>query len=83
MLVRANLLTKAQLSRNDINLPDNPTLLSIVKALHDNLPSKNIASEYGQLAIAAAVDALGSKTFQRLDREKIGGHSTDFYMTTK
>jgi hypothetical protein len=36
---------QAQLNLNNITLPDNPTLLSIVKALRDKLPSESISSE--------------------------------------
>lgn len=48
-----------QLRDHGIFLPDQPTLLSIVRALHDHVPSHESSSEYGQLALAAAADAIG------------------------
>lgn len=50
---------QAQLNSYNISLPDNPTLLSLVKAMRDKMPSDKVTSEYGQLAVAAAADALG------------------------
>ena len=40
-------------------MPDQPTLLSIVRAIRDFVPAHNASSEYGQLALAAAADAIG------------------------
>jgi len=51
--------TKNQLNISGIELPNQPTLLSIVKALRENIPPREANSEYGQLAIAAAADAIG------------------------
>lgn len=48
-----------QFQLSKIRLPDQPTLLSIVKALRDCIPSLEATSEYGQLAFAAAADAFG------------------------
>jgi hypothetical protein len=48
-----------ELRNHGIFLPDQPTLLSIVRALHQHVPSNESASEYGQLALAAATDAIG------------------------
>jgi len=42
-----------------VSLPHEPTLLSIVKALGQRVPIGEAASEHGQLALAAAADALG------------------------
>ncbi len=41
-----------------IQVSDNPTPLSLVRALIDNLPSALINTEYGQLTIGAASDAV-------------------------
>lgn len=48
-----------ELKDTGVPLPDEPTLLSIVKALRQQMPMDEAASEYGQLALAAAADALG------------------------
>ena len=48
-----------QLSASGIPIPAQPTLLSVVKALHKSVPIKESASEYGQLSLAAASDAIG------------------------
>lgn len=48
-----------ELKAAGVPLADQPTLLSIVKALREKVPTSESASEYGQLAIAAAADALG------------------------
>jgi len=48
-----------ELKATGVHLPDKPTLLSIVKALRQQLPMAEAASEYGQLAFAAAADAFG------------------------
>lgn len=48
-----------QLQYSGIAIPGKPNLLSIVKALHETIPPHESASEYGQLALAAASDALG------------------------
>lgn len=48
-----------ELKSHGISLPDEPTLLSIVKALKHQMPMGEAASEYGQLAFAAAADGLG------------------------
>lgn len=50
---------KLMLQHSNINIPENPTLLSIVKALRKSIPESQAASEYGQLALAAAADAIG------------------------
>jgi hypothetical protein len=50
---------KSRLQLSNINIPENPTLLSIVKALRSSIPQDQAASEYGQLALAAAADAMG------------------------
>ena len=41
-----------------IKVPENPTPLSVVKALKDHLPSHIANTEYGQLAVSAAADAI-------------------------
>lgn len=51
--------TGNQLKDAGIRMPDQPTLLSIVKALREHVPTHEAASEYGQLALAAAADAIG------------------------
>ncbi|MDD5085551.1 MAG: hypothetical protein PHE61_05860 [Candidatus Omnitrophica bacterium] len=48
-----------QLQDSGIPIPDQPTLLSVVKALREQVPTHESASEYGQLALAAAADAIG------------------------
>jgi hypothetical protein len=48
-----------ELRDSGVPFPDEPTLLSIVKVLRDHLPADDATSEYGQLAFAAAADALG------------------------
>lgn len=48
-----------ELKATGVPLHDEPTLLSIVKALRQQVPMGEAASEYGQLALAAAADALG------------------------
>ncbi len=50
---------RLSLQHSNINISENPTLLSIVKALRTSIPDSQIASEYGQLALAAAADAIG------------------------
>ena len=49
---------KAELNRSGIQVPDEPTLLSIIRSLRQHVPPTQISSEYAQLAIAAAADAL-------------------------
>jgi len=49
----------AELKASGIQISDQPSLLSIIKALRDQVPTQELASEYGQLAIAAAADAIG------------------------
>jgi phosphoribosylformylglycinamidine (FGAM) synthase-like enzyme len=51
--------TRTQLQKAGISLPEQPTLLSIVKGLRDCVPFHEANSEYGQLALAAAADAIG------------------------
>jgi len=48
-----------ELKDASVSLPDKPSLLSIVKALRQQIPMDEAASEYGELALAAAADALG------------------------
>jgi len=48
-----------QLQNSGIRIPEQPTLLSVVKALREYLPAHEAVSEYGQLALAAAADAIG------------------------
>jgi len=50
---------KTQLQNSGIRMPDQPTLLSVVKSLRECIPTHEIASEYGQLALGAAADAIG------------------------
>jgi hypothetical protein len=50
---------QTQLRNSGIKLPEQPTLLSVVKALREYVPIYEASSEYGQLAIAAAADAIG------------------------
>jgi hypothetical protein len=50
---------QTELQRSEIRMPDQPTLLSIVRAIRDFVPASNASSEYGQLALAAATDAIG------------------------
>ena len=48
-----------QLRASGIPIPDQPSLLSVVKALRNQVPQQESASEYGQLSLAAAADAIG------------------------
>lgn len=48
------------LAASGIPIPDKPTLLSIVRALKEQMPPDEAASEYGQITIGAAADALGN-----------------------
>lgn len=48
-----------ELKASGIPLAENPTLLSIIKTLKDQIPSRQAATEYGQLTIGAAADAIG------------------------
>jgi len=51
--------TRTQLQKAGITLPEQSTLLSVVKNLRDCVPFHEANSEYGQLALAAAADAIG------------------------
>lgn len=51
--------TRHELHNSGISIPEQPTLLSVIKALHERMPMHEAASEYGQLALAAAADAIG------------------------
>lgn len=48
-----------ELHNSGISMPEQPTLLSVIKALHERIPIHEAGSEYGQLALAAAADAIG------------------------
>jgi hypothetical protein len=48
-----------QLQDCGIRVNENSTLLSVLKSLKDALPTHETTSEYGQLAVAAAADAMG------------------------
>lgn len=48
-----------ELKKSGINIPDQPNLLSFVKALREQVPPKNVTTEYGQLSLSAATDAIG------------------------
>ncbi len=48
-----------ELKASGIPISDQPTLLAIIKALQDHVPVLESTSEYGQLAVAAAGDAVG------------------------
>ncbi|MBI5821403.1 MAG: hypothetical protein HZA88_20740 [Verrucomicrobia bacterium] len=50
---------QTELQQSNIRMPDQPTLLSIVRAIRDRVPPQDANSEYGQLALAAAADAVG------------------------
>lgn len=49
----------ATLAEQDIELPQNPSLIAVVKALRKWVEPQQASYEYGQLATAAASDALG------------------------
>jgi len=49
----------SELQNSGVLIPEHPTPLSIVKALHQCVSKREAASEYGQLALAAAADAIG------------------------
>lgn len=50
----------AELTASGISMSDKTTLLSIVRALREQIPPDQAATEYGQITIGAAADALGS-----------------------
>lgn len=50
---------RAKLESSGIALDEKATLLSIVRALKRQIPSHLAASEYGQITISAAADAVG------------------------
>ena len=50
---------RTELQQSEIRMPDQPTLLSIVRAVRERVPPHEANSEYGQLALAAAADAIG------------------------
>jgi len=58
-----------ELKASGINVPDKPNLLSIVKALKHKVPINEVTSEYGQLAIAAAADAIGYWSIQNTTKQ--------------
>ena len=49
----------AALAASGISLPEKATILSIVRSLKEGVPETQAASEYGQITISAAADALG------------------------
>lgn len=49
----------SELSRSGIYLPENPTILSIVKNLRNQIPQRIVSTENGQITLAAAADAIG------------------------
>jgi hypothetical protein len=51
--------TSNELKNSGIFMSEQPTPLSIIKALHQRVPKHEATSEYGQLALAAAADAIG------------------------
>lgn len=51
--------TYSELLNSGILISEHPTPLSIVKALHQRVSKHEATSEYGQLALAAAADAIG------------------------
>ena len=51
---------QAELRDSGIIVSERPTPLSVAKALRDSVPRKEAASEYGQLALAAATDAIAN-----------------------
>lgn len=42
----------------DFSIPDQPTIFSIIKAIKEKVPQAEANSEYGKLALDAAVDAI-------------------------
>ncbi len=58
-----------ELKATGVSLPDDPTLLSLVKALRQQVPVEEATSEYGQLALAAAADALGQWQKDNIPRQ--------------
>jgi hypothetical protein len=48
-----------ELRASGIHLPDQPSLLLVVEAAKECIPPHELTSEHGQLAFAAAADALG------------------------
>jgi len=73
---------KARLQISNINIPENPTLLSIIKALRNSIPENQSASEYSQLAIAAAADAIGNWQKDRtVNNLSLFQPSSDFFET--
>ena len=53
-----------QLQNSGVVFPEQPTLLSAVKALRQYVPAHEASSEYGQLALAAAADALSQWQYE-------------------
>jgi hypothetical protein len=49
----------AALQAAGINLTEKSTILSVVRALKDQVPQEQAGTEYGQITISAAADALG------------------------
>lgn len=49
----------AALDASGIGLPEKATVLSIIRSLKESVPATQAASEYGQISISAAADALG------------------------
>jgi hypothetical protein len=50
---------QAELAASGVNLPDQTTILSIVRSLKEKVPGDQAATEYGQITISAAADAIG------------------------
>lgn len=69
-----------ELLLRDIQFPENPTLLSIIKILKEQIPSKTLFTEYGQIALAAAADAIGQWYKQNTSSQLIlFKQSNEFY----
>ena len=71
-----------QLSKSGIPIAEKPNLLSIVKALREQVPAHESSSEYGQLALAAAADAIGLWHKQHASPQLPLFHASDMFYET-
>lgn len=72
--------TQTQLKKSGISLPLYPSLLSVVKALRESVSFHDANSEYGQLALAAAADAIGQWHKQHVTKQlHLFQSSPDFF----
>jgi hypothetical protein len=58
-----------ELKASGIPISENSNLLSLVRTLKEQIPTREAVSEYGQLALAAAADAIGQWYAQNATRQ--------------